>query len=198
MTPLPAFHDDLDASLAELWRLLGEGARKAGSGFHTPALATVDAAGRPQVRTVVLRAADAGTGTLRVHCDRRSQKAEQIAGSGIAALHAYDAATKIQIRASGTARLHTDDALADAAWAGSMAMSRVCYGTAPAPGTNIATGDAYTLPGEDEAIALGRANFCAVQVRAETLEFLYLDRRGHRRAGFLRDGAGWEGRWLVP
>ncbi|KQT18872.1 pyridoxamine 5'-phosphate oxidase [Methylobacterium sp. Leaf399] len=198
MTPLPAFHDDLDASLAELWRLLGEGARKAGSGFHTPALATVDAERRPQVRTVVLRAADRETGTLRFHCDRRSRKADEIAATGLAALHAYDRDTKIQIRVSGQARLHTDDALADAAWAGSMAMSRVCYGTVPAPGARIAAGDAYTLPEAEEAVALGRANFCAVQVRAEALEFLYLDRRGHRRAGFFRDGAGWDGRWLVP
>lgn len=197
MTPLPPFHDDLEASLAELWRLLGEGARRAGSGFHTPALATVDAQGRPQVRTVVLRAADPETGVLRFHCDRRSRKADDIARHGFAALHAYDREAKVQIRVSGAASLHTDDAVADAAWAGSMAMSRVCYGTMPAPGAAIATGDAYALP-EEEAVALGRPNFCAVLVRADTLEFLYLDRRGHRRAGWTRDGEGWVGNWLVP
>ncbi|MFD0935936.1 pyridoxamine 5'-phosphate oxidase, partial [Methylobacterium trifolii] len=46
--PLPAFYDDLDASLAELWRLLADGVGRNGSAFHTPALATVDGAGRPR------------------------------------------------------------------------------------------------------------------------------------------------------
>ena len=198
MTPLPPFHDDLDASLAELWRLLGEGARRAGSGFHTPALATVDAKDRPQVRTVVLRAADPETAVLRFHCDRRSRKAADIARSGYAALHAYDGEAKVQIRLSGPASLHIGDAVAHEAWAGSMAMSRVCYGTMPAPGATIDTGDAYTQPDEEEAVTLGRPNFCAVLVRADTLEFLYLDRRGHRRARWTWDGEGWAGNWLVP
>ncbi|MBX9934905.1 MAG: pyridoxamine 5'-phosphate oxidase family protein [Methylobacterium sp.] len=197
MIPLPPFHDDLDASLNELWRLLEAGAASARTAFHTPSLATIDGQGRPQVRTVVLRSADRGSGTLRFHCDRRSHKADDIARSGFAALHAYDAQDKVQIRVSGSATLHADDAVADAAWAVSMAMSRVCYGTAPAPGTVIATGGAYTLPDEG-ATGGGRANFCAVVVAVETLEFLYLDRRGHRRAGWARSGEGWSGDWLVP
>ncbi|TXM89250.1 pyridoxamine 5'-phosphate oxidase, partial [Methylobacterium sp. WL122] len=27
---------------------------------------------------------------------------------------------------------------------------------------------------------------------------LYLDRRGHRRAGWRREGEGWQGEWRVP
>jgi hypothetical protein len=53
-------------------------------------------------------------------------------------------------------------------------------------------------PDEEEAVTLGRPNFCAVLVRADTLEFLYLDRRGHRRARWRRDGEEWAGTWLVP
>lgn len=198
MTPLPPFHDDLDACFREAWRLLDEGTRRNRTAFHTPALATLDREGRPQVRTVVLRAADATAGTLRFHCDRRSAKAAEIAATGEAALHGYDAGAKVQIRVRGSAGLHTDDALADAAWAGSLAMSRVCYGTAPAPGAVIPTGGDYALPDEDAAATLGRPNFCAVVVRAERLEFLYLDRRGHRRAAWTRGEAGWAGAWLVP
>lgn len=198
MTPLPAFYDDLDAARAELWRLLEAGPRTARNAFHTPALATVDAHGLAQVRTVVLRAVDPDAGTLRFHCDRRSRKAAEIAATGRAALHVYDAAAKVQLRVGGRARLHADDALADAAWAGAMAMSRVGYGIAPAPGAIIADGAAYALPDEASAPTLGRPNFAAVVVRAERLEFLYLDRRGHRRAAWARDGAGWAGAWLAP
>jgi pyridoxamine 5'-phosphate oxidase len=197
--PLPAFHDDLDACFAELWRLLGEGTERGRSGFHLPALATLDAAGNPRLRTVVLRAADPQTGTLRFHCDRRSDKASEIARNGACALTAYDGGTAVQIRVEGRGTLHTEDALADAAWAAALPMSRVCYGTAPGPGTAIPAGGAYALPDADEALTLGRPHFAAVVVQVEALDFLYLDRRGHRRARWERDAPGpWQGRWLVP
>lgn len=198
MDPLPSFYDDLAAFRAEAWRQLAEGAERGRSPFHTPALATVDGEGRPRLRTVVLREADAAAGTLRFHCDARSDKAREIeAGSG-AALHVYDAGTKLQVRIEGRARLHRDDAVAEAAWTGSRAMSRVCYGVDPAPGTPLAQGGAYTMPDEDPDARLGRENFCAVVVRAERLDLLYLDRRGHRRAVFLREEEGWRGDWVAP
>ena len=195
--PLPAFHDDLDAAFVELWRLLADGVAHGRSAFHTPSVATLDRAGRPRSRTVVLRQADAATGILRFHCDRRSNKAAEVAAGRHCALHAYDRIAKVQVRIEGSARLHLDDAVADAAWDGSRAMSRVCYGIAPAPGTAIEAGDGYALPDEAEAPP-GRPNFAAVLVRAEALDFLYLDRRGHRRAGWRREGEGWLGEWRVP
>ncbi|MCJ2071225.1 pyridoxamine 5'-phosphate oxidase family protein [Methylobacterium sp. J-030] len=196
--PLPAYYDDLDASFAELWRLLAEGAALGRSGFHLPALATLGADGAPRLRTVVVRAADPEAGSLRFHCDRRSDKAAEIAANPACALMAYDAAAKIQIRVEGRAALHADDAVAEAAWAGSRAMSRVCYGAEPAPGTALPAGDAYTLPDEAAAGTAGRPHFAAVLVRAERLDFLYLDRRGHRRAAWHRNGSGWQGTWLAP
>lgn len=197
MSPLPAFYDDLDASFAELWRLLAEGAAQGRSGFHLPTLATRSADG-PRLRTVVLREADAAAGTLRFHCDRRSDKATELAADPACALAAYDGATKIQIRIEGRASLHTDDALAEAAWVGSRAMSRVCYGADPAPGSVLAAGDAYSLPDEETAAVSGRPHFCAVVVEARRLDFLFLDRRGHRRAGWRRGPEGWSGSWVAP
>ncbi len=197
MTPLPPFYDDLDATLSELWRLLADGAAHGRSGFHLPTLATVAGEG-PRLRTVVLREADAATGTLRFHCDRRSDKAFELAENPACALAVYDGAAKIQIRIEGRAVLHTDDALAEAAWAGSRAMSRVCYAAEPPPGTALTAGNAYTLPDEATAETAGRRHFCAVVVRAQRLDFLYLDRRGHRRAAWCRDGSDWEGGWVAP
>ncbi len=196
--PLPAFYDDLDATFAALWRLLAEGAAQGRGGFHLPTLATIGPDGAPRLRTVVLRAADPESGTLRFHCDRRSDKAAEIGANPAAALAAYDAAAKVQIRVEGRAALHTDDAVAEAAWDGSRAMSRVCYGAEPGPGTALPAGGAYALPDETSAAATGRPNFAAVLVRAERLDFLYLDRRGHRRAAWDRREAGWRGAWLAP
>lgn len=198
MDALPSFYDDLDGFRAEGWRCLADGVGHRHSPFHTPSLATVDAAGRPRLRTVVLRAAEAGAGALRFHCDRRSDKAREIAENGLAALHVYDGRAKLQLRVEGRARLHLDDALADAAWAAALTMSRVCYGVEPAPGTALARGDAYAMPDEDPDARLGRENFCAVVFTAERLDLLYLDRRGHRRAVFSREGEGWMGTWVAP
>ena len=113
--PLPAFHDDLDACFAEAWRLLAEGVERGRSGFHLPALATLDPAGAPRVRTVVLRAVDRGAGTLRFHCDRRSAKADEIARNGACALMAYDGETSVQIRAEGVAAAVERDGAGDGA-----------------------------------------------------------------------------------
>ncbi len=198
LDPLPPFYDDLAAFRAEAWRRLADGAERGRSPFHTPALATVDAQGRPRLRTVVLREADGKTGTLRFHCDARSDKAREIEAGSTAALHVYDGETKLQVRIEGSARLHRGDALADAAWTGSRAMSRVCYGVDPAPGTPLPEGGAYAMPDEDPEGRIGQENFCAVVVRAERLDLLYLDRRGHRRAVFSRDGEGWRGAWVAP
>ena len=196
--PLPAFYDDLDATFSEVWRLLAEGAAQGRSGFHLPTLATLGADGAPRMRVVVLRAADRADGSLRFHCDRRSDKAAEIQARPACALAAYDHGAKVQIRIEGRASLHTDDAVADAAWAGSRAMSRVCYGSEPAPGTALEAGGAYALPDEAAAGTLGRPHFAAVVVRVERLDFLYLDRRGHRRAGWRRSEPGWQGGWLAP
>jgi hypothetical protein len=196
--PLPAFYDDLAGTFAELWRLLAEGAAQGRSGFHLPALATLGAEGTPRLRTVVLRAADRSAGTLRFHCDRRSDKAAEILANPACALAAYDEAAKIQIRVEGRATLHTDDAVAEAAWAGSRAMSRVCYAAEPGPGTALPAGGAYTLPDEASAVPLGRPHFAAVIVRAERLDLLYLDRRGHRRAAWRREEPDWQGGWIAP
>lgn len=198
MDALPSFYDDLDGFRAEGWRRLADGVGHRHSPFHTPSLATVDAAGRPRLRTVVLRAAEAGAGALRFHCDRRSDKAREIAENGLAALHVYDGRAKLQLRVEGRAHLHHDDGLADAAWAAALTMSRVCYGVEPAPGTALAAGDAYAMPDEDPDARLGRENFCAVVFTAERLDLLFLDRRGHRRAVFSREGEGWAGTWVAP
>lgn len=197
-TPLPAFYDDLAGTHDALWRLLADGVAQGRSGFHLPALATLGPDGAPRLRTVVLREADPVAGTLRFHCDRRSHKAAEILANPACALTAYDAATKIQIRTEGRAILHADDALAEAAWAGSRAMSRVCYGSEPGPGTALPAGGDYTLPDEAVAETLGRPHFAAVVIRLTRLDVLYLDRRGHRRAAWWLSADGWQGSWLAP
>jgi hypothetical protein len=192
--PRPSWADDLDGTLAEAFRLLSRGVADRRSPFHTPCLGTVDAAGAPVLRTVVLRGFDPASRRLRIHTDLRSGKAAELRANPAVALHGYDQAAQVQLRLSGTATLHARDEVADAAWAASRPFSRRCYATPDAPGTPCATPpDAPT----DEAA--GRPHFAAVIIAFDRLEWLWLAAAGHRRARFAwgADGA-FSATWLVP
>lgn len=196
--PLPDWYDDLHGSLCEAWRLLSRGATDRRSDLHTLTAATLGRDGRPRARIVVLRGVDPDGWSLRFHTDTRSEKFSELLADPRISLTAYDAGSKIQIRVEGRAVLHTGDAAADAAWLGSRPMSRACYGVQPGPGLAIAEAGSFILPTDLPATADGRPNFSAVEVQADTLEWLYLASAGHRRAMFWRDSLGMKSTWLVP
>ncbi|MBR0653743.1 pyridoxamine 5'-phosphate oxidase family protein [Plastoroseomonas arctica] len=191
--PRPGFADDLDETLAEAFRLLARGVADRRSPIHTPSLASIGPDGAPRIRTLVLRGFDAPTRTLRVHSDRRSGKAMEIAADPRVAVHAYDAGAQVQLRLGGTATLHAEDAIADAAWATSTDNARLVYTTALPPGAAIPT---PTLP---SALSDGREHFAVLVLRFDALEWLWLCADGHRRARFGWDSAGQaSAEWCVP
>jgi len=194
---LPDFYDDLELSFEHAWATIEEGARDRLSPMHTPTLATVAPDGAPDLRTVVLREASLNDAHLRVHTDQRSAKLDHLARDARCAVHGYDPQAKIQVRLSGTAHVHLDDEVADAAWAGSQQMSLMCYAQPVAPGDALADpSEAAVADGTDPAT--GRAHFGVLIVAVKRLEWLYLSHRGHRRAAWsLRDGT-WSGGWLAP
>ncbi|MGP9821767.1 pyridoxamine 5'-phosphate oxidase family protein [Salinarimonas sp. NSM] len=195
----PAFATDLDEMRAHAWRQLARGVKDRRSPFHTPTVATIGLDGRPRLRTVVLRAADASAGRLRFHTDTRAEKVAELRRDARIALHAYDPAGKLQVRVEGTAVPHTDDGFAEEAWRASRPASRACYATEPAPGSALAAPDGFRLPESEEAILAGRGRFCAVEIVAEAMETLWLAHAGHRRALFSPGpGGSVEGTWLVP
>jgi hypothetical protein len=196
---LPSYYDDLDGALAEAWRLVARGVADRRSPFHHPAAATIGRDGRPQVRTVILRGCDVAARTLRFHTDVRSEKARELAADARIGLHFYDPGAKIQLRMAGRATVHTDDAAADAAWAGSRLFSRQCYGVAPGPGSPMTTAGAFLLPEPTaDGTMPGRVNFAAVVVHVDELEWLYLAAAGHRRARFAWGDDALRAMWLTP
>lgn len=199
MTAPDAFApSDLDGVRADIFARLGRAVKDRRSALHTPVIATRGTDGHIKARVVVLRAFDSDAVTLRFHTDRRGNKITELASDPQIAFAFYDPQARIQIRVEGTASVHHDDALADAAWASSQRMSRVCYGVAPAPGVTIPGPDDFNLPEDDATIAAGRAHFCAVLCHIECLEYLFLRHAGHRRARFTRTDSGWQGQWLAP
>ena len=192
---IPEHYNDLDGSLAVAWRLLGRGVSDRRHPLHTPTIGYVDAAGMPSVCTVVLRDADPKTRTIRFNTDRRARKAARLTGVGALAVGFYDPGEKVQLRLSCDARLHTDDAVADAAWAASARSSRECYRQPQASASDLADPD---IPGGPDADFDGRANFATVVATVRTMEWLYLSAAGHRRAMFDWTAGAVSARWIAP
>lgn len=195
----PGDLSELPQVLIAAFDALRSGAQDRRSAFHTPVFSSLGLDGRPLSRIVVLRAFDPDQRRLRFHTDLRSDKIEQIRHDPRVAITFYDASMKLQIRCDGLAVLHDHDDLSTMAWDTSQRMSKICYGTEPAPGNVIEQADAFVLPSDPDSIATGQNNFCAVVTQVTTLEWLWLGHQGHRRARFTWDGNGHsKAVWLVP
>lgn len=189
-----ALDDDLAAVLVEAWRLLRRGPADATSPLHLPVLVSLRADGAPTARTVVLRAVDEATRSLRIHTDRRSAKCCEIDRDPRVALHFYDADRLMQLRMDCLATLHQDDALADHAWLDNPPATQALYRVGPGPGVPINAAEDF----DAKAVEDGRGNFTAIVARIERLDWLHLAPNGHRRARFDWSGGRLRGTWLVP
>jgi pyridoxamine 5'-phosphate oxidase len=197
------FYNDLGLSFDKAWSVIEPGISKRTSAAHTPVVATLDAAGIPQQRVMVLRAADRQQRRLRFHTDSRSAKIEQ---SGPASVLMYDPDEKVQLRFEGSASAQTNGDEVDAAWQASTTFARRCYMAKTAPGS-LAAGATSGLPewieGKQPAEAQlepYRPNFALLWFDIASVEFLYLANAGHRRAKWHWDeyAGTWSGRWLIP
>lgn len=175
----------LEAVLHGIWQALAAAPADASAPWRFPALATVDAAGAPRLRTLVLRAADRSTATLALHTDARSAKAAEIARDPRVALLFWDSARLVQLRAEGTATLAPDES----AFAALPPAARGVYAVAPPPGTPIPAAGAFAHADPAPAFRL-------LRVAVARLEWLDLSGPRHARARF--DMAAAHACWLVP
>lgn len=192
----------LAEALDSAWRLLVRGAADRRSPVHTPVVASVTAAGAPDARVMVLRAANRATASLRFHTDARSPKCAALDGRPVSVL-GYHPGEAVQLRLSGVAEVIGEGAEVDAIWAASTPFARRCYLVEQAPGTAIempASGLPAWVEGrkpEPDDLLPARPNFAVVSVAVTAIDFLHLAQSGHRRALFLADD-GWTGCWAVP
>lgn len=201
--------NDIPYSLEDIerlsWRLLYHGALMSRNPMHYMGVASYGEAGI-NLRTVVLRHADPEARILRFHTDVRSGKWSDLQADPRVSLLLYDNPEKTQLRLTGIAFLHTDDALAEEAWEKTALYSRRCYLSveAPSASSEIPTSglpesfiDANPSIGES---TLGRKNFGVVLIQVQSLDWLNLNAHGHRRAKFTYDDSGTlnGSTWLVP
>lgn len=197
--PVPEWYDDAHGSLEQAWKILVMAVQDRYNAFHTPLFANVGADGFPRSRVMVLREANEEKRLLRFHTDVRSDKIVDLKINPRVAVTGYDAKLKIQIRFEGRATIHHKDAIAKKAWLESKNMSQVCYNVSPASGSLIEAGNAYTLPRALDDLSKGEEHFCVICVHINTLEWLYLAGKGHRRLRCVYDEMGHvQSDWLVP
>jgi len=185
---MPDWHSTLPSLLGRVWQSLGRGVADRHAPARHIALATTAPDGTPQVRTVVLRAADPAEATLDIHSDLRSAKVAALRTRPLAEALVWDRRARLQIRLSGEVAILTGPAAA-ALWSRVPENARPVYGAEPPPGTPIPESLAY-------ATADGTAAFAVLRLTLARIEVLHLGDR-HRRAAFLRAGA-WQGEWLSP
>ena len=194
-----------DYSLNELeqdcWNRLVTGAIKSRNPFHTPSVATLSK-GEVSMRTVVLRKALPEERELRFHTDVRSIKWDDLMiNPAISALF-YDADARVQLRIKGTAELHHENNITAKAWETTTLSSRKCYLTLHSPSSftdSSISGLSEDIEQEKFTLSeseVGYANFGIVSIRVQSIDWLWLNHSGHRRAFFdYTDGSF---QWMIP
>lgn len=153
------------------WAALEAASTTPGHPLRTPTLATLGTEGTPQARMVVLRAVRATARALVFHTDIRSAKWSELAANPRASVLAWDPESRQQMRLTGTVTRHGPGSTeVTAAWATLPAHTRATY-AGPAPGSALEATQAT------DAEAFGVLVF-----RAETLDWLVLERSGNLRA----------------
>ena len=199
------FYDDLAGTLERSWRLLEAAVADPTSPARTPVLISVDADGLAQGRTVVLRDFNRQQRQLKVYTDVRSAKVAQLRAQPNCTLVGYQPDPMIQLRLNTRAVIHHDNELTRDAWTVMPGPNRCNYLTDPDPGSlsveptdgrPVITAESVPTQKENE---IAYSHFSVIVFTVNELEWLYLPRRGHRRAQFIWDEAdSLQSHWLIP
>jgi len=193
----------LEEILQQTWHLLIRGANQKKDPLHLATIATTNQQ-LAKIRTVVLRKTDATKRRLYFYTDVRSEKIQQLRQYPTLSWLFYHPKKNIQLRAYGVATIHHQNELTMEKWQSLPAYGRKPYGTQRAPSTPLpyATDDLPSLWKASEIDLIDTeyayANFAVVTCEINRLEWLHLQRSGHRRTVFEFDGEVWKGRWVVP
>ena len=198
--------NNIKYSLAEIekdcWIRLVNGSVKGKDDMHYISLATFNN-NSIGLRTVVLRKVDTMLKTIIFHTDLRSNKCREIAENNSISALAYG--NKTQIKMEGKATIHSNDGVANQAWANTSIEGRKSYLTTDAPATaknhptdGLPEGYSSRNLTQQESEA-GKINFAVVNIQVDKIDWLHLSPQGHSRAVFNYDnGTLAKMEWVVP
>ena len=199
------FYDDLAGALERSWRLLEEAIGDPTSPVRTPVLISISTDGLAQGRTVVLRGFNRQQRQLTIYTDARSAKVAQLRAQPACTLESYQPNPMMQLRLSTNAIVNHNNEITHEAWAVMPGPNRCNYLTDPDPGSISGQPtdgrpviNAESVPTNNEN-KIAYSHFSVIVFTINELEWLYLPRRGHRRAQFIWDEANsLQSDWLIP
>tara|TARA_B110000438_G_C15676490_1_gene590427 strand:- start:13 stop:618 length:606 start_codon:yes stop_codon:yes gene_type:complete len=199
----PAYYNNLDEVNKKLWDMIEEAVKNRHSSFHIPVMinGSKDQMGG---RVVVLRNANSKNKTIRFHSDIRSSKIDLIKKDPIIFFIFYDKEEKIQLRVLGKAILNYKNTVTKNSWKKTTHMSRKCYLATQPPGTisheptSGISDKIENLKYTIEESQAGYENFCVIETKIKSIEWLYLAAKGHRRAKFEYIENEIKKKWLTP
>lgn len=163
-----------------IWRLLARGAADAKHPFKLFSIATVNADGLPDARTVVLRNCDISAKELCFHTDIRSGKIAHIKKQPEVCLLFWHPKQSLQLRIFGEAHIHHLDEKTRQKIASLPPQQMALYGYGAKPGSIMEQVSQHAF---DENLVV--QNFAWVRVSIHTLDALHLGRNGvHTRVQF--------------
>lgn len=183
-------------SLPEIWAILSHelhrGALDTKHPFRYVTLATVDK-DAPEQRMVVLRKVDQEL-NFYFFTDSRTSKVKQIQEYPQSEFLVYHPGKRTQIRVKGRLQIHHQNELSQEMWNRVQGDAQKAYNSSLSPGSEIPDPDlAHNWPNE-----MDDRFFAVLQFIPERIEALQLNGLTHFRVGFLKKGADWKGKWLVP
>ena len=205
----PAYYENFDEIIKQVWSMFDNAIKDRSSPFRIP----VFICGNQKDfdgRIVVLRKSDQKNKLLQFHSDIRSDKILKLKSNSKASFLFYDKDEKIQVRAKVDCVINYKNEITEQSWLKTGHMSRKCYLVDNGPGSESEIPTSGLLPEKDnfdytmEESEKGYENFTVIQCKINSLEWLYLAAKGHRRARFeYGDNLGSDTtfvrkNWLVP
>ena len=202
-TNRPDYYNDLDKVYLKIWDLLKCGLENRNAPFHIPTFIC----GKNKNfdgRIIVLRGVNQKDKKIWFHSDIRSNKIKVLKANPLSCLLFYDKIEKIQLRISCDSKINYQNSIAKKSWKKTAHMSRQCYLGEKGPGSISKTPTSGLSENIDnfkysiEESEIGYENFCLVENFINSIEWLYLAAKGHRRAIFKLNNDLIEKKWINP
>ena len=197
-----SYYEDFAEIEKKIWSLLVRAVNDRNSEFRTP----VFICGNNNYldgRVIVLRKADQKNNIIQYHSDIRSSKIDKIKKNPKCSILFYGKKEKIQLRVKADCEINYNNDITKESWEKTGHISRKCYLVTNSPGTKSekpTSGldnkfDNFDFTKEESEN--GYKNFCVIKCKINSIEWLYLAAKGHRRALIDFDGSK-KFTWLVP
>ncbi len=178
----------------QIWKELGRASLDRHHEWRTPVLASADADGLPDARTVVLRLVDAQAGQLTFYTDSRSPKVTQLQAQASAMLVFWSARLSWQLRLRVACSVITSGPEVDALWQGVKQSAAAGDYLSPRPPGAVLPPSSGTADAAEANVPAPTHSFAVLRAQVLQMDWLELSRDGHRRAKL--SASTWE--WLTP